>query len=239
MSKKNNIHVSGSGNMIIQDVNKSHIKISGKKDNKKQSKHKSVKKKKILIIESQPDTLTNTDANKGISSMIQVWKNGKYRNEFKKPNIELATNREVFLHILNNVSPDILHLSLHTHKEKGLIFTDEYGDEDYMSKNEFEKKIKFISEEKPLELVFINSCNSSVYAEAIHPYADYTIGMTDFIPTELANLFATAFYKSFFDHKNIEKAFKTAVLEIEFNNDFEMPEDITTAKENIPKLYKK
>ncbi len=239
MGNLNEIDVRGNGNFIFQNLRGNNMKLSINRRGHEKTTKVPVKKKQILIIESQPDNLTNTEANKGISSIMEAWKKGEYREKFEKPQVKLATNRSEFLHILDSVSPDILHLSLHTNKEEGLIFTDEKGGKDYMSKDEFVQKIKFISQKKLLDLVFINSCNSSIYAEGITPYADYAIGMTDSIPPKLANLFAKEFYKSFFENKNIEKAFRTGVLELKFSKNIELPENIETAKEDIPKLYKK
>ncbi len=239
MSKTNKVDNRGDKNITIADVSGSEVNISVGNSSDNNHKNKPVKKKQILIIESQPDDLTNTEANKGISSIMEAWKKGKCRDKFEEPEIRLATNRSEFLHILDSVSPDILHLSLHTNKEEGLIFTDEKGGKDYMSKDEFVKKIKFISEKKLLDLVFINSCNSSIYAEDITPYVGYAIGMTDFIPPKLANLFATKFYKSFFENKNIKNAFGIGIVELESDKNIELPEDTKTAKEDIPKLYKK
>ncbi len=207
-------------------------------DNNNKENNMSKKKKKILIIESQPNNLTDTEANNGISGIVEAWKSSINREVFEEPKIKLATNKTKLLQILHEELPDIVHFSLHTDKAQGLIFRDREGNKDYMDKLEFKDTINNFSLKKHLDLVFVNSCNSSVYIEEIKSHIDYAIGMTDLIPPEVANLFATKFYENLFTTKSVEDAFNVGKHALKHDKTLALPENIDIPKHKIPKLYK-
>ncbi len=238
MNKKNKINISDTGNIVVSDVNNSDVTVSVSSDYESQPKDKPIQKKKILIIESQPNNLTDTEANNGISGIVEAWKGSINREAFEEPKIKLATNKIKLLQILYEELPDILHFSLHTDEIKGLIFRDTDGNKDYMDKNEFQDTIKNLFRKKHLDLVFVNSCTSSVYTKSIKPYVNYAIGMKDLIPPEVANLFATEFYKNFFTTKSVEDAFKVGKHALKHDKTLALPENIDIPKHKIPKLYK-
>lgn len=179
------------------------------KGEKKEDKKK-VKVKKISFICSSPSGKNPLDFGEEFKTIKKAQKQSTERDSFQ---IEIDTGVEAdyFINLLSEKPyPYIVHISMHASKSLGLYFEDRNGNEYPMPVEQFAEKFKMLSEKQRPELVVLSACNSIKYAEAILPYVQYVIGSKDFLPDEIASIYAKKFYEILFSGNNVQFAHNAA-----------------------------
>lgn len=105
--------------------------------------------------------------------------------------------------------PEIVHISMHASKSKGLYFED-----GLMTEEALKDYMKLVSSLHKPKLVVLSACNSIKYTEAVKPYAENVIGTVDFLPDLVSILYAKTFYQSLFNKKPIAFAHQSANLAV-------------------------
>ena len=83
---------------------------------------------------------------------------------------------------------------MHASKSQGLYFEDNNQNDRLMSVEEITKHFKLNAKNHKPDLVILPACNSIKYAEAIRPYCKNVIGAIDFLPDEIAAMYAKKIY---------------------------------------------
>lgn len=168
----------------------------------------------ILFICSSPKDKNPLDFGAEFRKIKDAKAKGSNRDSF---NIEIETGVEAD-ELINKLTqkpyPDIIHISMHASKSEGLYFEDKNKNEKPISADELAEIFDLFSEIHQPELVILSACNSINHAQAIKPYAKYIVGTTDFLPDEVAIIYANRFYEMLFDGKTIDFAHKAACLSI-------------------------
>lgn len=191
--------VSGGGDIIIGSS------IPASKSEKKK------KSKKIAFICSSPKGKNPLDFGAEFKKIKNAQQKSSERDSF---NIEIDTGVEAdyFINLLSKKPyPYIVHISMHASKSQGLYFEDKNGEEYPMPEDQFAAKFKLLPKENRPELVILAACNSFKYAEAISPYVKYVVGAKDFLPDNVAALYANKFYEILFEGTSIEQAHDIAL----------------------------
>lgn len=221
IEKMNTINLNDGGNIIIQDVNSSHISINT-------TKNEPTEKLKLLIINSLPVEKQPLSVNKEIKLLEDA-----YFTSTKKDRFELITKNAVkfdeLFKIIHQTKPTYIHFSLHSSKSQGLIFENQSGTSQYIDKNTFAEIFALTAKNNNLKLVVLNACNSYDFANEITKYVDYSVGMKDFIPDAAAVAFAKGFYEMLFEGEDIDYAFNAGIIalkmsRIEFNSSIPIAE---------------
>lgn len=110
--------------------------------------------------------------------------------------------------------PCIVHFSGHGN-EDGLAFEDDKG---LAVKIDTKLLFDLFSEYRNIKCIFLNACYSAGQAKHISDLGIYVIGMQELVEDPKGISFSNAFYGAFFREKEIEKAFRIAVLSFKGDN---------------------
>jgi hypothetical protein len=165
-------------------------------------------KTKILYVCANPKGKKELRFTNEITILSQAWRSGKKRDQFIEPEIEVGVKDTHFFGLLADEEPDILHISMHSSKKKGLFFIDRLGEAAPIDTLNLKGIIEDYLEEtnKPMNTIILSACNSISHAEAVKDLAKYVIGMQDFIPERAALLYTEVFYDNVFNGRSVRGA---------------------------------
>lgn len=122
-----------------------------------------------------------------------------------------SARRTDLINGLRKHRPTIVHFAGHGN-ESGLALEDEEG---YSSKLS-NKSLKILfGQYKSVKCVFLNACHTQSQAELISTENIYVLGTPTSIDDSMAAKFASAFYTSIAEGKELESAYRIAVVELE------------------------
>ncbi|MDT7689889.1 MAG: hypothetical protein QOE46_2648 [Acidobacteriota bacterium] len=104
--------------------------------------------------------------------------------------------------------PNIVHLSGHATKSKGIILEDDAGSMSPISSQGLAGLLKVFSES--VRMVFLNMCYTQGYVEELAGVVDYVIGIKNQINDKGAIVFSTSFYKGLSFGFPVKIAFEVA-----------------------------
>ncbi len=172
------------------------------------------KKDVILFICSSPKGKNPLDFGAAYKTIKTAKRQSSKRDSFDIE-IEAGVVADNLINLITTKPfPSIVHVSMHSSKRKGLYFEDTNRNENPMSVEKFKEIFELFATLHKPDLVILTACNSLKHAEAIKPFAKYVVGTNDFLPDEIAVLYAKKFYEMLFDGKDITFAHKAAVLSI-------------------------
>ncbi len=183
--------------------------------NRNQPGCRKTKKSRILYIYSNPKNKIQLDFGSEIRRIKRALQTGDAENRDRIEFLveEAVEARELF-RIIRKHKPNILHISMHASRTKGMLFQNETGNEHPITGDEFADFFEAKQNRRNLECAIFSACNSLDIAKAVVQHTTLAIGMQDFIPDEAAIAFARGFYESIFDGEDIEYAYKSGKLAI-------------------------
>jgi CHAT domain-containing protein len=186
-------------------------------------------KKQLLFLCSSPKGAATLDFSSELGTIDQMRQIGQKRDQFAEPTIKTQVLARQFLKLLSNYNPNILHISLHSSKKRGLYFENLSGAPDPVGVEEFKDYMALyqndISKDNPIDLVILSACNSFDHGKAIQGLVKNVVCMNDFIPDEASVHYAYGFYSSLFDGNEPSLAHKMAVMQLKHEK-FEGVEDV-------------
>lgn len=193
-------------------------------------------KNKILYIYSNPKNKIQLDFGNEIRKIKRALQSGDTENRNKiEFQVEEAVEARELFRIIRKHKPNILHISMHASRTKGMLFQNETGNEHPITSDEFADFFELEQNRRNLECAIFSACNSLDIAKAVVQHTLLAVGMQDFIPDEAAIAFARGFYESIFDGENIEYAYKLGKLAIKIEK---MQPDGKIPVHEIPVLLK-
>lgn len=162
-------------------------------------------KKRILFICSNPQGKNPLDFSKELRILRDLEKKGHFELI-----IETSVLGAELFNLIREASPDLVHISLHGSKTKGLYFENLHGKEYLMKPEELAEQFELIAKKQTIECIFLSACNSLQYAEPLKPFVENIITAKDFIPESIAIAFSKAFYEEICHQKNKEKDYAFA-----------------------------
>ena len=169
------------------------------------------RKKKILILVSNPRGTPNIDVLPEVRNVQEAVQRGQHRERLEII-WKVVSKREDLSRYILDVKPQIIHFCGHGTTE-GLILEDDKGQPKRVS-NEFLVDLLRIYNTR-IECVLFNACDSQALAEEVSQHLNYAIGMSQPVKDKAAIAFSQAFYDGLGAGESIEKAFefgKNAVL---------------------------
>lgn len=169
----------------------------------------------ILFLSASPKDKSPLDFSHELELIEEALKNGARRGEFQIRK-KLTVRKDELIHILNEYTPDYIHVVLHVSKTKGLYFEDAGGNALLMEIDEFRDIIELYSSVKRPLAIILSACNSMNYADAVKPFCHFSMGTRDVFPDKAGVAYARNFYKALFESKtfNIDYCHKVGVLGI-------------------------
>ena len=206
------------------------------------------RKKKILILVSNPRGTSNVDVLPEVRNIQEAVQRSQHRERLEIT-WKVASKREDLSRYIIDVKPQIIHFCGHGTTE-GLILEDDKGQPKPVS-NEFLVDLLRIYHNR-IECVLFNACDSQPLAEEIANHLNYAIGMSQPVKDKSAITFSEAFYDGLGAGELIEKAFefgKNAVLGQTSSDNARVREFVAIDDDNnpiesgnrehlIPNLYK-
>lgn len=113
---------------------------------------------------------------------------------------------------INEINPEILHISGHGTEDGYLVFCDNNGGNKFVSPEALVTTLSTVSD--CIRGVILNSCFSLFQAEQLVEHVEFAIGMNDSIPDNTAILFASQFYSSIGFGKSIKDSYNQAIAAI-------------------------
>lgn len=163
---------------------------------------------KVLFLSSCPKKYKQLRFNEEQGHIEDAYKSGLNRTPGKEPEDKTNVQGNEILSLLKEFDPEVLHISVHgSRDDEELIFSNRANDADRYKPEDFQGVIKrYQKNKRALKLILLNACHSIKHAEEISQYADFVIGMQDFIPDDLALTYTEVFYKNLFAGIGIKDA---------------------------------
>ena len=171
---------------------------------------------KILFISSLPNNKENLRFDDEIKAIKENIEKSKLRDKIDFE-AETAVNYDEIYEKITEYKPDILHISVHSSRTKGLIFSDDDKNTIYLNGEKIKRIFEFNKDNIfHNKCIILNACNSSEVAKGLTQNTDYLISMKDFIPDDAAIKFTKGFYKQLLKKDfDVETAFNSAVFVLE------------------------
>jgi len=174
--------------------------------------------KKILFICSSPSGKNLLDFGKEFKSIGIARQLADSRDDYAEPIIKTSVEADDLLHIMTKYQPDILHISLHSSKSKGLYFENNAGQAEPISAEDFKDIIETYASDPDgkgrIETIVLSCCDSEAYGRAITNFADHIVVTKDLFPDKAAVVYAKDFYRMLFNNKDIGFAHRSATSAI-------------------------
>lgn len=170
---------------------------------------------KIFLLSADPKENSKLNVDVEFNQIDQdILPKSKYKEDFSIKLIP-AANYENLVDVLMINEDSIIHFSGHGVGEEGLVLVDKKGKKNILKTQKLTQLIDVLqSDNQHIKCVFLNGCYTEIQAEAISPYVEYVIGMSDEIFDDDAVKFAKFFYKGLFGKLSIEKSFKLGCISI-------------------------
>ncbi|MCD2258822.1 CHAT domain-containing protein [Psychroserpens luteolus] len=162
---------------------------------------------KILFIKVNPIGTKNLRLGKEENEIRNALQVSTGRDDFEFHTRDAVTIEDLHRD-LEQIKPNILHVSGHGSKEGVLFFNDNEG---YKKEVDVIKFCDYLANYKAhVTCVFLNACFSLNGIDTLEKQHAHIIGMRDEIPNDTAVKFAKAFYTSHFNGKSVKESFNTA-----------------------------
>lgn len=115
--------------------------------------------------------------------------------------------------LLAEYSPQFVHFCGHGGGDKGLVFQDDEGREQFVSTKVLSRIFRNFADD--IHCTVLNACDSEEQAKAIADQIHYVVGMSQPILDKAAHLFAVGFYKGLAARKSIEQAYEMGCTAIQ------------------------
>ncbi len=174
---------------------------------------------KIFLLSADPKENSKLNVDVEFNQIEQeILPKSEYREDFSIKLIP-AANYDNLLDVLMSNETSIIHFSGHGVGEEGLVLVDQKGKKDILPTQKLTELVKVLQEENQyIKCVFFNGCYTEIQAQAISPYVEYVIGMSDQVFDDDAVKFAKYFYKGLFKKKSIETSFKLGCIFIGYDS---------------------
>jgi hypothetical protein len=199
---------------------------------------KQMQLKTILFLTSNPKDKNQLDFSHELEKIEEALKSGARRGEFQIKK-KLTVMKNDLIHLLNEHTPDYVHIVLHASKTKGLYFEDADGNSLPMDINEFAEVIELYSSIKRPIVIILSACNSKSYADSVVGYCDFAVGTNEVFPDKAGVAYARNFYATLFESSNFDIRYCHRVGVLGIKNYTPKFDDINgTPVHKIPELLK-
>lgn len=196
---------------------------------------KNSSKRTILFISSAPKDLPPLRLGEELRNIQQIL---KCPEKFIVNNCMSARPTDITQAFLE-YEPNIVHYAGHSLKTGELCFENDCNKMQPVEPDVLADVFGLISDQ--IDCVLLNSCYSTIQADAIVKHISYAIGMNQNISDEAAIAFSKGFYKAIKAGRSIKKAFRFGCIEIRLNSiskncsEYKIPELLTKEKSTISK----
>lgn len=172
-------------------------------------------KKRVLYICSLPRDIRALNFTDEISSIQEALIAATNREQYDfSP--KLAMRRTQLMPTLmgtpNQDAPYIVHFSMHGDKSRGLIFSDETNQPDFVTVTFLQEIFHMLQEiEVAIDGIVFSACHSMRFAEQLRHLVKFTIGVEGTIPEIAACAFSKSFYRSLFDNWDIRRSYRAGL----------------------------
>jgi diguanylate cyclase (GGDEF)-like protein len=180
-----------------------------------------MQKLKILFLAANPRDTSSLQIDEEIRAISNKLSASEFRECFDIFSA-WAVRADDLLQVLNQYKPHIVHFSGHGNEQGEIILVGRNGISKPVPKQAFTSLFKALKDN--IKLVIINSCNSSVQAEAISDVIDCVIGMNTTIGDQAAITFSASFYRAVGFGRTLQAAFEQGITSLLLEA---IPEDST------------
>ena len=196
--------------------------------------------KKILFLTSNPNNLHTIGFGKETQIIRNELQKSKYRNQFNLLSPIAAVQYDEIDLLIENADADIIHISLHGSKDKGLVLENSSGNPKHITPKQLKVILSTVINnlKKKPECILLNACHSDQHAKILKDNAlgQNTIGMKGYIPDDSALAYTKGFYRHLFNNNSdYSKAYNRGKAMIEVV-DVEL-EGEENKWEECPQLY--
>ncbi len=199
-------------------------------------------KSKVLFICSSPDGKNPLDFGAAFREIEDARQRATNRDDFAEVDIKTSVQRRRLVRILTEIKPNVLHISLHSSKSKGLYFEGKAREVAPIDPDNFKENIRtylFHPNSQPkFDLIILDACNSVKHGEAVLEFADYVICTQDFFPDQAGIDYAEEFYSHFFNGEPVVFCHQAAINLIR-GEGYEQSTALSMPVHEIPVLLKR
>ncbi|MCB9304813.1 MAG: hypothetical protein H6566_29645 [Lewinellaceae bacterium] len=178
--------------------------------------------KTILFITAAPDNKHLLRADDEVKAIRKELEFSNFKDSFKLVE-ERGVERDNLAKIIRENNPFLLHVSVHGNREKGLMFQDSNGKEDFIDSKDLNHILRRQDERGfRIHCLLLNVCNSAWIAQQCPALADFVIAVKDFIQDKPATRFTTGFYQVFFEEVKVEDAYDEGLYMLKNREDKEL-----------------
>jgi hypothetical protein len=178
----------------------------------------------VLVIAASPDGEVALRLDREVREIQRRMRESEYRDSIRFEWRPAARLSDV-VQMLNEVRPDVVHLSAHGNHE-GVVLENADGTAKTLRNDQLAQLLATMSDN--IRLIIFNSCLSSEQAEVACNFVEAAVGMESSILDEAAKVFAGQFYNSLGFGKSLHDSFEQARL----HTNLEVGED-----SGSPRLY--
>jgi len=199
-------HLTNSG---IAHVEKSLLKKIGQLPSFQSSFKPLVPQKKIniLFLGLSPQDSSRLRLEKECREIEEKIRASEFRDVLVFHTKWAVQTQDLFQHI-NQIDPDIIHISGHGARNGHIAFEDSAGNTKLVEPAALAHAIATTT--RKVRTALFNTCFSQATAKELAKYIDCTIGMSDSINDESAILFSASFYRALGFGKSVQQAYREA-----------------------------
>jgi hypothetical protein len=162
---------------------------------------------KILIVSANPDF--DLDLERELQSIRDLADTAPSRSIIEI-NCILGATPDSFLQALRRYNPNVVHFSGHG-STSGILMRGDGTETHQVSGRALARTLKL----RNVEMVVLNACYSSTYADEISKSVNIVVGTTDAVDDEAALRFSKAFYRTIFLGYSVEDALQDGMAAVE------------------------
>ncbi len=182
--------------------------------------NKEGEKIRILFVSSVPADSVYPEADRNYRNIEDALKMSDDRALFNLSPHRAAVTQVRLIEELEEFKPHLLFITAHGNPNNELLFTDEQGFVDPFDIDMFYKDMMYHLGDPANRLRYIvfNCCNSAGFAQRVSSQIEGAIGMDGLFGIDASLTFAQAFFKDFFSHTDLEKAYRRGKYLVEKSN---------------------
>jgi len=161
----------------------------------------------VLFLASNPTDQPPLQLDEEVRSITEMIRKSEYRDAVRLESRWAVRPLDV-LQAINECNPRVIHFSAHGSDAEEIVFQDESGYTQWVSKEAIAQTLAAASGD--IQLVFFNTCYSRSQAEAVVEHVPAAIGMNASIGDEAARIFSAQLYSAIGFGLSLEKAFDQA-----------------------------
>jgi len=175
----------------------------------------------ILFIGAGPEDQDNLKLRTEVRKIKEELERGydHSRKRVFKFESELAASVKDLTRYILRLKPAILHFSGHGSGQDGLVFENEQGQSEILPNKAINLLFK---SKKYIQCVVLNSCYSSVQAEAISAHGITVIGMNQAIEDQVAIDFSIGFYQALSAGEQFKEAYENGLVNAAISGEEDM-----------------